>query len=121
MSTKTFNVWIHALTSNYAEAIAGRLIRRNWLVGALGNQLVLQHDDKPASLIAMSVSKSLKEGEELTPSAILNEVRDVLKVLSITFYSVIVTDSSVNSTWALGNISLAEAIKQDETQKKGMN
>ena len=116
-----FYVWVNALSAVYAENIVGRLVRRNWQCAALGNQLVLHNEDAPGSLIAFSISRGVKEGEpELTYSHAYDEVRDVLKVLGIKYYSIIVTEPCA-STWSLGNLSITEAAKQDEAQRRGLN
>lgn len=118
---KAFYVWINALTASYAEAIVGRLVRRAWQVGALGNQLVLYNDDKPGSLIAFSLIKAVKEGEpEVTCSTAYSEIQDVMKVLKIKYYCIIVVESTA-CTWSLGNISMDEVVKEEETQRKGLN
>lgn len=119
-NSKIYYVWINALTSSYAEAIVGRLVRRNWHVGALGSNLVIHSDDKPSSLVAFSVQKTLKEDETITYSTVFEEVKDVLKVLKAKYFSMVITEST-GCTWQLGNISIADTLELKEIERRGLN
>lgn len=114
-----FYVWITALGDSHTEQIVGRLVRRNWHVLALGNQLSLHAQDNNASLIALGVSKPWKD-EHVAVAAVLEDVKDVLKVLKVHHYSVIVTQLT-GCTWCLGNVTQTELDKLAAERKKATN
>lgn len=122
MDSKLFYAWITLVCEHNAERLAGKLIRKNWKVAALGNHLILHNEESPSTLCAFSLSRStpLKKDEEVTYSQVLEELKDTMKRLDIKYYSLIVTES-VGCTWCLGNINLTEVKKQEEQVKKGLN
>lgn len=114
-----FYVWITALGDSHTEQVVGRLVRRNWHVLALGNQLSLHAQDNNASLIALGVSKPWKD-EHVAVGAVLEDVKDVLKVLKVHHYSIIVTQTT-GCTWCLGNVTQTELDKLATERKKATN
>lgn len=117
---RLFYVWVTVEDSKVAEAIVGRIVRRSWRVGALGNQLVLHNDDNPVTMIAMSVARVPKDQEVIAVSNVIDEIRDVMKQLGVRHGSVVVTEAA-GCTWSLGNISSSADARLAEDTKKGMN
>jgi hypothetical protein len=120
--SKLFYVWVTMISEPNAERLVGKLVRRNWKVQALGNHLVLHSQESPCALVAISLSRTepLKKGEEVGYTAVLEEVKDVLKRLDVKYMNLIVTEST-GCTWCLGNINLTQEKKQLEEEKKGLN
>lgn len=119
----TYYVWITALSDNFTEQIVGRLIRRNWKVGALGNLLSLHNDENLATMIAVSVSKVPIDDEkenEITISVVIDDIKDILKRLKINYYSLVVSRGT-GCTWCLGNVTKAVVEEENFEQKKGVN
>ena len=119
----TFYVWVTALSDSYTEQLVGRLCRRGWKMGALGNTLSLHNEDNLATLVAFSMSKAPKDDKpdnEVTQSKALEEVKDVLKRLNVKYYSLVVTQTT-GCTWCMGNITQTEMKKLEEERKKVVN
>lgn len=120
----TYYVWVTVLTDFHTEQLIGRLVRRNWEVGALGNTLSLRNDDNLATLLAFSMAKtpkSDKSEDEITQSKALEEVKDVLKRLDTKYHSLIVVAGAPGCTWCLGNVTKSGLEKLETETKKGMN
>jgi hypothetical protein len=118
-----FYVWVTAISDSYTEQLVGRLVRRNWRVGSLGNTLALHNDENLATLVALSmakVPKSDKEEDQVTQSKALEEVKDVLKRLGVHYYSLVVVQPA-GCTWCMGNITHGELKKLEEERKKTVN
>lgn len=121
---QTFYVWVTVILDGYTEQLIGRLVRRNWEVGSLGNTLSLRNDDNLATLLAFSMAKapkSEKPEDEVTQSKALEEVKDVLKRLDVKYHSLIVVHGAPGCTWCLGNVTKSGIEKEQAAQKKGMN
>ncbi len=127
MATKTAQVevihyvWVTTVTNVYVEALVGRLVRRGWGVRPMGSSLCLHDQEHLSAVVAMAVTRAPKDDkDEVTPARVLEEVRDVLRVLGIKYHSVIVTET-IGCTWVLGNVTLTEAKKAEEAFKKTIN
>lgn len=120
----TFYVWLTVITDGFTDQLVGRLVRRNWEVGALGNTLSLRNDDNLATLLAFSMSKTPKSDkpeDEVTQSKALEEIKDVLKRLDAKYHSLIVVAGNPGCTWCLGNFTKSGLEKLELEQKKGFN
>lgn len=125
MSAKlTFYVWAVLVTDGYTEQLVGRLVRRNWEVGALGNTLSLRNDDNLATLLAFSMSKAPKSDkpeDEVTQSKALEEVKDILKRVGAKYYALTVISGMPGCTWCLGNVTKTEIEKEAVEVGKKLN
>lgn len=123
MAAGIWYVWVTASSSNFAEQLAAKLIRRGFTVGPLGRQLVTQHDDNPACVVAMSihrVPRTEDEKKEHTPTGVHAEICDVIKHIKGKFWSLIVSEST-NCTWNIGNEKLSDEDKQRAEAAKKVN
>jgi len=117
----TYYVWITTITDSYTEQLVGRLIRRNWKISALGNNLSLRNSDNLATLVAFSMSKVTKDkDEEMSPSKALDELKDILKRLDIKYHTLVVTQPG-GCTWTLGNVTKSLLEKEQLEFKKIIN
>ena len=120
---QTFYVWVTTLTDSYTEQIVGRLVRRNWRIGSIGNALSLTSTENLATFMAFSMAKTPKDDKpenEITIAKALDEVKDVLKRLKIQYYS-LVASVPAGCTWCLGNITQSELKSAEEERKKVTN
>jgi hypothetical protein len=119
--TKTYYVWVVASKDEFAEALVAKMIRRGFTIGPLGRQLITQHEDNPACVVAMSVWRAPRtdvERKEYTAGGVYTEVTDVIKHVKGKFWGIVVS-AATESTWNMGNISLnAEELKQASAAKK---
>lgn len=107
---KTFYAWVVAQSSEYAEALVAKLIKRGFTVGPLGRQLITTYDGNAASIIAMSIyriPRNEAEKKEWTALGVHAEVTDTIKVVKGKFWGLIVS-SSADCTWNVGNAHLNE-------------
>lgn len=120
LKTVSYSVWITTLTDSYTDAVAGRLVRRNWNVASLGDTLSLRTDDNMTTMLAFSMTKTPKSDkpeDQINLQTVIAEVKDVLKRLGVKYHSVVVTQYT-GATWVLGNITKSE-IAAIELDKKG--
>lgn len=118
-----FYVWVTAVSDSYTEQLVGRLVRRGWEMGALGNTLSLHNDQNLATLVAFSMAKAPKSDkpEDVVDQAkALEEVKDVLKRLKVHYYSLVVVQPA-GCTWCMGNVTQDELKKLEEERKKVVN
>ena len=116
----SYYVWITTVTDVYTESIVGRLVRRGWNVGPLGGTLSLRNDKNMATFLAFSLSrtpKSDKPEDALDQSKAIEEVKDVLKRLDVTYHSLIVVTGQPGCTWCLGNVT-KELVENLSLEKK---
>lgn len=109
--TKTYHVWVVAQTSDYAEQLVAKLIRRGFTVGPLGRQLITTYEGNAAAIIAMAVQRTPKneaEKQEWTALGLHQEITDVIKVVKGKYWGLIVS-AAAGCTWNTGNIHLNEA------------
>lgn len=107
---RTFYAWIVAQSSEYAEALVAKMIRRGFTVGPLGRQLITTYEGNAASIIAMSVyrlPRNDQERKEWTAVGVHAEITDVIKCVKGKFWGLIVSGSA-DCTWNTGNIHLNE-------------
>lgn len=119
----TFYVWVTAVSDAYTEQLVGRLCRRGWRVGALGNVLSLRNEDNLATVVALSITKLVtddKPDSQLTEAKALSEVQDVLKRLNVRYYSIVLA-RPCGCTWMMGNCSKEALQKAEEELKKKVN
>ena len=118
-----YYVWLTASSSECAELLCAKLIRRGFHVGPLGRQLITQHDDNPACVVAFSVHRTPRNDEEravYNPHGIHAEVVDVVKHIKGRFWSLVVSEATA-CTWALGNERFSEEEKRRAEQAKKVN
>jgi hypothetical protein len=123
MAAGIWYVWVTASSSDYAEALAAKLIRRGFTVGPLGRHLITQHDDNPACVIAMSIHRLPRtdaEKAEHTAIGIHAEIVDVIKHVKGKFWSLVVSESA-SCTWNIGNERFSDAEKQKVEAAKKVN
>lgn len=107
---KTYYAWVIASSSEYAEQLVAKLIKRGFTVGPLGRQLITTYDGNAAAIIAMSIYRTPRndqEKKEWTATGVHAEVSDVIKVVKGKFWGLIVA-STCDCTWNTGNIHLNE-------------
>lgn len=107
---KTYYAWVVASSSDSAEALVAKLIKRGFTVGPLGRQLVTTYEGNAATIVAMSIYRNPKteqEKKEWTATGVHAEITDVVKVVKGKFWGLIVA-SSCECTWNIGNIHLNE-------------
>jgi len=95
-----YDVYITLLTPAYGEAIAGRLINLGWEVTTFGTDFGLVEDqpDTIGALVLFCI-----EGEDNTLDDTQTLVKDILKSLGVSYFSIVVTEATP-STWSLGNV-----------------
>ena len=113
MATETFRtyyVWVIASKDEYAEQLVSKLVRRGYTVGALGRQLILNHEDNPSCVVAISIHRAPRnetERKEYNALGIHNEVTDVIKRIKGKFWGIVVA-AACDATWNIGNVSIRE-------------
>jgi hypothetical protein len=115
-----FFVWVTSSNVDYAEAAVAKLVRRGFTVAPLGRQLITQHVDNPACVIAFSLLRQPRNDEEkkeYTATGIHGEVTDVIRHVKGKWWSLIVSVGAA-STWNIGNERSSEAEKVAEAAKK---
>lgn len=107
---KTFHAWVIAQTSDYAEQLVAKLIRRGFTVGPLGRQLITTYEGNAAAIVAMAITRTPKndqERQEWTAMGVHQEITDVIKVVKGKYWGLIVS-AAAGCTWNTGNIHLNE-------------
>ncbi len=122
-ATGIWYVWVTASNADFAEALCAKLIRRGFTVGPLGRQLITQHDDNPACIVAMSIHRVPRTDEEkkdYTATGVHAELVDVIKHVKGKFWSLVVSESA-GCTWNIGNERHSEEDKQRAEAAKKVN
>lgn len=120
---KVFYVWLTCPSDTNFDAIVASLLKRGYTVGPLGRSLSLSYVDKPALVVAMSLSRQPHgepEEKEYTPAGIHDEVMNVVKVSKSRIYSIIVSESAA-CTWNVGNMSIAQIELEELKKNNGVN
>jgi hypothetical protein len=123
VTTTTWFVWCTASSSDFAEALCAKLIRRGFTVGPLGRQLITRFDDCPACVVAMSVirvPRTEDEKKEYTATGVHSEICDVIKFIKGRFWSLVVSESA-GCTWNIGNERTSKDEKDRADSAKKVN
>lgn len=123
MASKSFYVWLTLISEYKAECLVTKLVRSNWSVQNLANQMILSGQNNPAVLCALRLSRELplKEKEPVTIAQAIDEIKDILKRIDAKYYSLIITPVIEDARWSLGNINLEEVKKEISETKKSLN
>lgn len=108
-------VWFTASKPEFAETLVAKMVRRGWTVGPLARCLILEADDCPSCVVALSihrVPRGEEEKKEYTATGVHAELCDVMKFIKGKYWSLVVAEAS-GCTWNIGN----ERISKDEKEK----
>jgi len=109
-------VWFTTSNTNFAEALCAKMIRRGWTVGPLARCMILEYEESPACVVALSIHrapKSEEEKKEYNASGIHAELCDVMKLVKGKFWSLIVSEAA-GCTWNIGHGKLSEGVTEKE-------
>lgn len=118
--TPVYFAWITSSDIAYAEALVAKLVRRGFTVAPLGRQLITQHDENAACVVAFSVQRVPRddaEQKEYTVAGIHGEICDVIKQVKGKYWSLVVS-LGVRSTWNIGNCRCTEEEAQEALAKR---
>lgn len=120
---KTYYVWLTAQKESFAEALVAKLVRRGFVIGPLGRQLITSYEDRPACVVALSVYRAPRneqERKEYNAMGIYNEVVDVIRHIKGKFWSIVVS-AAEDSTWNTGNCNIDDEQKERNEAKNKVN
>jgi TRAP-type mannitol/chloroaromatic compound transport system permease large subunit len=86
---KTHNIWITLLTNTCVEQLIGRLVSHGHAIMMMGPNVIYETDDALGCLVAFSITTSK---DDLTNTMVRDEIRATMKLLQMSYFSIIVTD-----------------------------
>lgn len=109
-----FYVIITALTDVHVEALIGRLVSHNWVIGPIGGKLIMDNTSENAigTVIAISMNRPAPQVSrqgvtfaEPTPVTIRDELNKTMDLLGMKRFSIVVSD---NTNMALSSSDVAK-------------
>jgi len=116
-------VWVTASNSDFAESLCSKLIRRGYTVGPPARHLIIEYQDSPACVVALSIHRAPRndaEKKEYTATGVHAEICDVIKHIKGRFWSLVVSQAA-GCTWNIGNKSFAKDEKEKAEASKKVN
>lgn len=119
-ATTLFYVWLTTFDTSYVDQLCLKLIKRGFVVGAMGRKLFTEHEDNAVSVVALSIHRhpvSEEEKRDYTATGIHAEITDVLRTLKAKWASMVVSVTA-GCTWNIGNVRVTAAERAVELTKK---
>lgn len=123
MSTAVYYAWVTAGSSEFAELLVAKMVRRGFTVGPLARFLITQNDDNPACVVAIHITRVPRDDDEkkdYTATGVHREIVDVIKHIKGKFWSLVVAEAA-GCTWNIGNIKFSDEEKQHIVDAKKVN
>lgn len=96
-----FNLWVTLVVAESVDSLIAQLVRQKVTVAALGHKGITSESGASA-LVALRLTTQ----EDQEPSVIVGWVTSILNDLGVLYHNVIVTGSSMPSSWTVGEIKL---------------
>jgi hypothetical protein len=119
-ATLTFYVWVTTFDTSYVDQLCAKLVKRGFMVGAMGRRLITDHESYATSVIAISLHRPPRgdeEKREYTAVGVHAEVTDVLRAMKAKYASIVVSIAA-GCTWNIGNERVTPEQRVVELTKK---